>query len=69
MKRSGWGGYGSLWDFLCNKRPGAPSVFEVAELAWRANREITRQRKEIMKDLKAAGLEWDPEWDRTPRIK
>jgi type II secretory pathway component PulJ len=30
------------------------------------NREITRQRQEVMKHLEAAGLKWDPQWHKTP---
>ena len=66
MKKSSWGEFGSFWNFLCNNRPGKPSVFEVAEIAWRCNRELKRQRKEIERDLEAAGLKWDPHAGRGP---
>ena len=45
-----------------------PALQEPAHVSPRLNLSLEQRHtiKEIVKDLKALGMEWDPEWDRTP---
>jgi hypothetical protein len=62
--RFDWGGHGSYTNFLINKTPTKPSALDVADAAWKAHRELDAIHREVKRQHQAAGLEWDPAWDR-----